>query len=146
MTVIVVENGPGDPKSNPRRTCMHFLLQRYLCLDIAQRSMNGAPNETWTHLWRFASASLLSIAPPEAPSTDIFEKVIDPIVLPPAMSKFTTCHILLVWRAWIKTYIIEKKADTLKHLIKMFKLWGVRNTLHYHYSQAHSESEYNRLI
>ena len=31
------------------------VIYEALCFDVAQSQMNGAPNETRTHSWRFAS-------------------------------------------------------------------------------------------
>ena len=35
---------------------------------MAQGLMNEAPNETWTHLWRFASLVFLTITTIEVPT------------------------------------------------------------------------------
>ena len=34
---------------------LFIIIYEALCFDVAQRRMNGAPNETRTHSWRFTS-------------------------------------------------------------------------------------------
>ena len=46
---------PIELENDYFRTIMGVVIYKAFCLDVAQGHTNGAPNETRTHSWRFAS-------------------------------------------------------------------------------------------
>ena len=72
LLVFCLNNSKTSYSQRPREIESSYSLS--LCLDVAQDRMNGAPNVTRTHSWRFACLNCLPLHPLMGPKQLLYTK------------------------------------------------------------------------